>query len=196
MNKPKGMSIFMKKIVYHGSPNGNISELIASKSTHQKKCIYATCNKTVALLFMGKGNGDLDTIISTVDGKLELVERRKGVLETLYDKDGFLYELDGSTFSHYDYLWSLEVISFEERIKPLNKIYYKNILNAILDEEKRGNIIIYRYPNRPKNVPFDNSDLIDKFISFEKSGLHGALEHMLKIYPEFTEEVSKRLNDK
>lgn len=25
-----------------------------------------------------------------------------------------IYELDGSTFNHYDYLWGQEVISFEE----------------------------------------------------------------------------------
>lgn len=184
------------KIVYHGSPNGNIEYLTACKSTHQKECIYATDNKTVALLFMGKGNGDLDTRISTVDGKLELLERRKGVFETLYNHDGYLYELDGSTFSHYDYLWSLEVISFEKKIEPLKKTYFKNIWEEILKEEKKGNIKIYRYPDRPNNVPLDNSDLIDKFISFDNQGLAGALEHMLSIYPEFKNEVSKKLNQK
>lgn len=93
----------MDKIVYHGSPNGNIEVLKSHKSTHQKDCIYATDNVVVALLFMGRGNGDLDKRLSNVNGKPELVERRPGVLETLYDKEGYLYELDGSTFSHYDY---------------------------------------------------------------------------------------------
>lgn len=182
------------KIVYHGSPNGDIEYLVARKSTHQKECIYATNNKTVALLFMGKGNGDLDTKISTVNGRLELVERRKNVLNDLYNHDGYLYELDGATFTHYDYLWSLEVISFEKRIKPFKKNYCKNILAAILEEEEKGNIKVYKYPDRPSNVPLDNSDLIDKFIDFENKGLHGALDHMLSIYPEFKEEVLKKIN--
>lgn len=183
----------MRQIVYHGSPNGDIEELVAHKSTHQKECIYATDNKVIALLFMGKGNGDLDTKIM-INGKLQLVERREGILNDLYNKDGYLYELDGTTFSHYEYLWSGEVISFERRIKPIKKIYYENILNSIVEEEKKGNIVIYRYPNRPKDIPLDNSDLIDKFIDFEKSGLKGALNHMLNIYPEFAPIVKEKMD--
>ena len=183
----------MNKVVYHGSPNGNIEILTAHKSTHQKKCIYATENKVVALVFMGKGNGDLDIRISNKNGKLELVERREGVLEKLYNKDGYLYELDGTTFNHYDYLWSLEVISFENEIKPLKKIYCENILKAIYEEGKNDNIILYKYPNRPIDMPLDNSDLIDKYIYFQKIGIKNAIKDLLKIYPEFEEEVNKRI---
>lgn len=179
------------KRVYHGSSNGNIELLIAHRSTHQKDCIYATENKVVALLFMGKGNGDLDTRISSVNGKLELVERRPGVLEKLYNKVGYLYELDGSSFNHYDYLWSLEVVSFENALTPINKICYPNILEAIIEEEKMGNILIYRYPNRPKNIPLDNSDLIEKYISFENQGLRGSISKLLSIYPEFSSRVEE-----
>lgn len=179
----------MKKIVYHGSSNGDIEVLEAHKSTHQKSCIYATDNKVVALLFACKGNGDLDTRISNVNGKPELIERRPNVLNGLYNKSGFLYELDGSTFNHYDYLWSLEVISFENAIKPLNKIYYPNILDAIIEEEKKGNLILYRYPNRPLDVPLDNSDLIEKYIKFEEEGLTGAISMLLNIYPEFRDAL-------
>jgi len=180
------------KIVYHGSPNGNMELLTAHKSTH-KNCIYATDNKAVALLFMGKGNGDLDTRLSSIEGSPELVERRPGILEQLYNKEGYLYELDGSTFDHYDYLWSLEMISFEKEIKPINKIYYPNILDAIIEEEKKGNIKIYRYPKRPKDIPLDNSDLIEKYISFEKQGLTGAVTDLLNIYPEFKKRVEELL---
>lgn len=182
----------MNKIVYHGSPNGKIEILKSHKSTHQKDCIYATDNKVVAFLFMGKGMGDLDTRISVVNGRLELVERRLGVLDNLYNKDGYLYELDGTTFEHYDYLWSLEVISFEKEIKPLKKIYYPNILNAITEEELRGNIIIYRYPNRPKDMPLDNSDLIERYIEFEKMGLLNSISMLLKLYPEFANDLKEK----
>lgn len=183
----------MAHIVYHGSLNGNIKELTAHKSTHQKECIYGTFNKVIALLFTNQGNRDLDTKISFVHGKLELLERREGVLNSLYDKSGYVYELDGKTFARYDYLWSGEVISFENKLKPLRKTYYENILNELKKEEDKGNIIIYRYPNRPKDVPLDNSDLIDKFINFEENGLKGALNHMLSIYPEFTPIVEEKI---
>lgn len=180
-------------IVYHGSPNSNIKKIVAHKSTHQKECIYATDNKVVALIFMGRGNGDLDTRISNKNGKLELVERRKGVLKKLYDKEGYLYELDGSSFNHYDFLWSLEVISFEKSIIPLRKTLYPNILETLKEEEQKGNIKIYRYPNRPKDLPLDNSDLIDKYIGFEKRGITGAIDKLLQIYPEFVSLVQDKI---
>lgn len=184
----------MENKVYHGSPNGNIEKLVPHKSTHQKEGIYGTDHKAVAMLYMAKWS-DLDLRVSNVLGKPEVVERRDGVLKELYEKSGYLYELDGSTFSHYDYLWSLEVISFASEIIPLNKIYYSNILQTILEEEKKGNIVIYEYPHRPKNMPLDNSDLIDKFVNFEKRGLKGAVDDLLRVYPEFTSRVKKKMNE-
>lgn len=186
----------MEKVVYHGSPKGDIEKLTAHKSTHQKNCIYATDNKVIAFLFMGKGNGDLDTRIGTSNGNLELVERRPGVLESMYNKEGYLYELDGSTFDHYDYLWSQEVISFEEEIIPLNKTYYASILDELNKAEQEELITIYRYPNRPDSMPLDNSDLIEKYISFEEQGLKGSVSRLLSIYPEFTDQVEKIMNEK
>ncbi len=181
----------MNDIVYHGSNNGNIKELVAHTSTHQKKCIYATPYRIVALLFIGKGNGDLDTCIGNFDGKLGIVERREGVFDALYNHDGYLYELDGSSFNHYDYLWSKEVISFLESIKPLKKIYIPNVWEEILKEEKLGNIDVMRYPERPKEMPLDNSDLIPKYIAFEKKGLKGAVGDLLRVYPELASRVEE-----
>ena len=162
----------------------------------QKDCIYATDNKSVALLYMGRVRGDLDTRLRSIDKKPEVVERRAGVFDDLYNKEGYLYELDGSTFNHYDYLWSLEVISFEKKIKPLKKIYYSNILAALEEEEKKGNLIIYRYPNRPKDMPIDNSDLIEKYIKFERQGLKGSIDRLLEVYPEFKEKVESLRDNK
>lgn len=184
----------MENKVYHGSSNGNIEKLVPHKSTHQKEGVYGTEHKVVAMLYMANWS-DLDLRVSNISGKPEVVERREGVLKELYDKSGYLYELDSSTFSHYDYLWSLEVISFASEIIPLNKIYYSNILQAILEEEKKENIIIFRYPNRPKNMPLDNSDLIDKFVGFEKGDLKGAVNDLLKVYPEFKSRVEKKMSE-
>lgn len=188
----------MEKIVYHGSHNDNIEIIKAHVSTHQKKCIYATDNKVIAMLFMNKGMGDLDTIKSYDNGLPILVERRQGVLEKLYDTSGYIYELDGSSFKHYDYLWKPEVISFESGIKPIKKTYYDNILKALNEEAENGNIKIYKYPNRPNHIPLDNSDLIDRYINFELNGIKGAINSLLTVYPEFESivAVAEKLNKK
>lgn len=184
----------MNKIVYHGSPNGNIEIIKAQLSTHQKKCIYATDNKIIAMLFMNRGMGDLDTIKEYDNGLPILIERRQGVLEKIYNTSGYIYELDGSSFKHYDYLWEPEVISLESAIKPIKKTYYDNILMTLNEEAKSGNLKIYKYPNRPNNIPLDNSDLIDKYINFELNGIKGAVNTLLTIYPEFESIVTEKLN--
>lgn len=184
----------MNKIVYHGSPNGNIEIIKAQLGTHQKKCIYATDNKIIAMLFMNRGMGDLDTIKEYDDGLPILIERRQGVLEKIYNTSGYIYELDGNSFNHYDYLWEPEVISFESAIKPIKKTYYDNILMTLNEEAKSGNLKIYKYPNRPNNIPLDNSDLIDKYINFELNGIKGAVNTLLTIYPEFESIVTEKLN--
>ena len=188
----------MENIVYHGSHNDNIEIIKTHVSTHQKKCIYATDNKVIAMLFMNKGMGDLDTIKSYDNGLPILVERRQGVLEKLYDTSGYIYELDGSSFKHYDYLWKPEVISFESGIKPIKKTYYDNILKALNEEAENGNIKIYKYPNRPNHIPLDNSDLIDRYINFELNGIKGAINSLLTVYPEFESivAVAEKLNKK
>ena len=85
------------------------------------------------------------------------------------------------------------MISFETSIEPLSITHIPNILDALEQKEKEGSLKIYRYPERPKNVPLDNSDLIDKYIRFEKQGLTGAIDDLLEVYPEFREEVEKRI---
>lgn len=127
-------------IVYHGSPCGDLKQLTRRISTHQKECVYATKNPVIALLFMGKGMGDLDTAISySSNGEVTLVERRPGVLEKLYLKSGYLYELNGTNFEHYDYLWEPEVISFsDEPVLRCTKV--DNILQQLLLMQEQGKI--------------------------------------------------------
>lgn len=144
---------------------------------------------------MNKGMGDLDTIKSYDNGLPILIERRQGVLEKLYDTSGYIYELDGSSFKHYDYLWK-PVISFESGIKPIKKTYYDNILKALNEEAENGNIKIYKYPNRPNHIPLDNSDLIDRYINIELNGIKGAINSLLTVYPEFESIVAEKLNKK
>ena len=186
----------MNNIVYHGSENGNLEIIRANISAHQKKCIYASENKVVAMLFMGKGMGDLDTVKLYDNGIPILVERRDGLLEKIYNKPGYIYVLDATTVNYYEYLWEPEVISFVEELKPIKKVYYNNILDNLIKEERNGNIRIYKYPNRPNCIPLDNSDLIDRYISFEKQGIEHAVDSLLEVYPEFKNKVLEKLLSK
>lgn len=178
----------MKGIVYHGSVQDNIEILMPKIGTHRKKCVYASRNKCVALLFANRGNGDLDTMIGTINKELMIVERRAGILNELYNHKGYIYALEDTTFAHYKYLWSRELISFEP-VEVKNKIEVPNILKKLEDEEKKKHIKIYRYPSRPASIPLDNSDLIAKYKKFEEKGLKGSIDKLLSVYPEFKDKV-------
>jgi len=178
----------MEGKVYHGSPHEGITELKRNVSTHGKLCVYATDNEAIALEFMGRGNGDLDTVKSLEDGKPVLVERRPGVFNQLYNKSGYLYEIDGKDFEHYDFLWDAEVISFkDEKVEKCTKI--DNVMDALNKKEEEDQITIYRYPDRPKEIPLDNSDLIEKYERFQKNGMPDAMDKLLSVYPELKEKI-------
>lgn len=79
-------------MVYHGSPYSNLKYIEYNKSTHQINAIYASYNLVIAMMFMGRGNGDLDTVKGLFKDDIPyIVERRKGILDKLYNHDGYIY---------------------------------------------------------------------------------------------------------
>lgn len=45
-------------------------------------------------------------------------------------------------------------------------------------------------------MPIDNSDLIEKYIKFERQGLKGSIDRLLEVYPEFKEKVESLRDNK
>lgn len=188
--------INMNKYVYHGSSVGGLKTLIPKKSTHLKPYVYATTNRTIALIFMAQSNGDLDTVISgcgTVDKPSVLVERWDGAFQKNYRNPGYLYTLNSKNFKKEDGLWDPEVVSENEE-GIIKEEYISSIYDELIKHSKKGEIILYNYPNRPAYIPLDNSDLIEKYSIYENSGIKGALKNVLNVYPEFENEIYKILN--
>ena len=57
-------------------------------------------------------------------------------------------------------------------------------------------IELFVYPNRPMHIPLDNSDLVEKYVNFYKSGKEKAIEELLYVYPELEEQVISYMNKK
>jgi len=187
--------IIMSNYVYHGSSVGGLKTLIPKKSTHLKPYVYATTNRVIALLFMAHSNGDLDTVISgcgTVDKPCILVERWDGAFQKNYNNSGYLYTLNSKNFKKENGLWGPEVVSENEEC-ILKEEYISSIYDELIKHSKKGEIILYNYPERPSNIPIDNSDLIDRYSNYEKSGIDGALKGVLNVYPEFEDKVYNSL---
>lgn len=180
--------------VFYGNTNGGIEEVTAVKGLNGNEVIYATDNEIMGLILTDTGFGDLDTVRVVLDGKVVLVERREGVFNKLYNKEGFVYELDGTTFKHDNNLREYEVISSEKTLKPLNVVNHQNVLEELKKLASEGKLELYEYPNRPEEIPADNKDLIDKYIFYFNNGATNAMNDLLDVYPEFTDEVRSRIN--
>ena len=181
----------MDKYVYHGSPNGELTILKPHKSTHLNNYVYATTNPIIALVFSINNNGDLDFDLRVVDDKVIFTERREKAFE-IYKNSGYLYTLDSSNFRHLNNLWDNEVVS-ENDEKILSCEHVQNILEKFEEYVKEGKMIIYRYPDKPDFIPKDDSDLIDKYINFEKMGHKGAIDTLIFMFPHLKEKTFNKL---
>lgn len=179
--------------VYHGSNIGNITKFKKEKSTHGIECVYASTSEVIALIYASRAHGDLNFVVALSENGIPyIVERREGLFLRYYNRDGYIYELDGSTFEHMSFLWDGEVISKKDvTIKNIKHI--DNLLEALKEHAKKGEIVLYRYPSRPSFIPLDNSDLIDKYFYYYKKGFSNALDMLLSYYPEFKKIVNERL---
>ena len=179
--------------MYHGSSKGNLTVLRPHKSTHMNNYVYATPNPAIALIFSVENNGDLDFDLSIVNGKIIFTERREGAFDK-YNSSGYLYTLDPTNFKKLDNMWEGEVVSTtEERVLSCEPV--QNIMERLEEYAQKGNMIIYRYPNKPDFIPSDNHDLVDKYIGFEEMGHKGAIDGLLFAYPELSKKVFDRLEN-
>lgn len=173
------------EVVYHGSREKGLKQIKKHTGTHQKECVYAVDNEVIALLFASNENcnGDYDYSIGCVDEIPYIVERWPGILNKIYTTQASLYKLDGKNFNHYDYLWQPEVISFFDE-PVLEEIEIENVLEKLRIFQNEGRLKIYDYPNRPDDIPMDNSDLIETAKLFESMGIKGAEEQLYELYPQ------------
>ena len=72
--------------------------------------------------------------------------------------------------------------------------YIPNIFEKIKEYNEKGEIVLYRYPQRPDFIPEDDSDLVEKYIRFEKMGHKGAIDNFLSMFPHLKEKVFASLD--
>ena len=183
----------MEEYVYHGSSNGDLKVLKPQKSTHLKNYVYATESPIIALIFAAENHGDLSFDLTLKNNKIILTERRKDAF-AIYNKAGYLYTLKKDNFKKLDNIWEGEVVSEKEE-KIISCKYIPNILQKLEEYADKKEIVIYRYPNKPDFIPKDDSDLVDKYIKFEKMGHKGAIDTLLFAFPNLKEKVFNKLEE-
>lgn len=177
------------KYVYHGTNIENI-DILKTKNG----ILYATPSKAIALIFLSKKGNDFYYYLSGdgVNYPVVLVERKKDMFKEIFNISGFIYKLDAKDFKENQTGWSGEVIC-DHDVNVLSCEYIDNVYDELLKLSKENKIKLYLYPNRPKNVPLDNSDLIKKVIRWSKKGFD--VNKFFELYPELKDKFLDEIND-
>ena len=149
------------ELIYHGSQLKNLKELQTHKSTHGNY-VYATKDKNIALLFSNHiFNDNLVTISKNSEtGAYEIIERVPGILEEAFNKDSTIYTLSSETFKDINTGFD-EVVS-DKNVPIMKEEHIENIYSEIKKLEQKGVFKLYQYPNRPKSIPNNDSDLLQR----------------------------------
>ena len=177
--------------VYHGSPIGGLTYLEPRRSTHGKSWVYATKNKSAAIIHSQKWNDYIFNESFNNCVSLELTERLPNALEEIYKgKKGYLYYLDSANFIEGQTSFTEEVVS-EKTEQILKCEVIEDTYVKLCEMNERKEIILYRYPDRPDYIPIDDSDLIrkTKLILERSQDKRGLIEYVIEKHPKLKDAL-------
>ena len=182
--------------LYRGTKISGLKYMEPRLVNHKQEYVYATTDKIEAIIYSVKGGNLNYTNIYGYDddGKRCLIERKEGWLEKIFNTQGRYYILDDKTFYKHDELGvgENEYVSLE-KVKVLEEIKIPNVYNYFKELEKRHELKIYYYPNRPHSYPKDDSDLIECAICMYLQGfdIDKSFEMLEKYHPELHDRIEK-----
>jgi len=136
-------------VFYHGTILEGLTEIKANAKSHAtgEKVAYFTTDRCYALICCRSQAENFVTMGIREDGKQHYFERFPDQLETIYSgKQGYIYspKAEVELTNTKDHTWECETDV------PVGKCeYVEDVYKAILEEEKKGNVVIHRYPELP-----------------------------------------------
>ena len=183
-------------IVYHGSKEHGIKRLEPKKSTHGVY-VYATTEKVLALNFSGRCGDDLTYEIghfdTEKDGHWELVENIPGAFEKMFSNSSSIYSLSDETFKNIH--TGFEEVVSDIGVDVINEEYYENVYEELLKAENEGLVKIYRYPNKPRNMKQDGSEILEKWRYYKKilnkDFTKNEFDRLVYLHPELLSKINE-----
>jgi hypothetical protein len=183
--------------VYHGSPVSGLTYLEPRRSTHGKNWVYATKIKSLAILHSQKWNDYIFDESYHSQIQLELTERLPNAFEEVYKgKTGYIYFLSAANFLDGHTSFIGEVVS-EQREDIIKCEVIEDTYEKLLELEMSGEVVLYKYPNRPKYIPADDSDLIKKTKLFleHSQDKKGLIEYAIEKHPKLKNALLSLLEE-
>lgn len=184
-------------ILYHGSNIKGLKRIEPHQSTHGNY-VYATKLKELAYIFSGKAGDDCTyTLFRNSDSEpWQLVERVPEAFNVMYSGSAAIYTVSDTTFKDINTGFS-ELVS-QTGVNINSEEDVNNIYDKIKELASDGKINLYLYPNKPKEIPFDNSDLIERQI--KQSELRGRkiskndFNRILLFHPYLLDKINKKMS--
>lgn len=183
-------------IIYHGSSTRGLTRLEPHKSTHGNY-LYATKYKELAVIFSSRCGDDCTYALyrNNNDEPWTLVERIPEAFNTMFSNNASIYTLDDKTFKDINTGFS-ELVS-NVGVNTISEEYIENVYDKIKELQKNGLVKLYTYPNKPKEIPNDNSDLIEKEIRQNKrknkSITRESFERLILLHPNLMNKINQKL---
>ncbi len=139
----------MTKFAYHCSYDREIEELEPKISSHGKAYVYATPNKSLALVFGVKGHNDfwIHPCYNHENNTCTFIEMSPNALAKYYrNKRAYLYTVKRDEFTETTG-WKGEICS-PNPVKPLKVEYIEDLEQAILEEQKQGSLTVVPFEQR------------------------------------------------
>ncbi len=184
--------------LYHGSSQKGITRLEPHRSTHGN-FVYATPYKELAIIFSARC-GDDCTYALYRNGENDpwiIVERIPEAFNTMFSNSSSIYTLDDITFKDIHTGFS-EVVS-EVGVNTNSEEHLDSVYDAIKRLANEGKVQLYTYPNKPKDIPMDNSDLIDKQIRQQQRNnqpvTKESFERLILLHPHLIDKVNQKMEE-
>lgn len=182
--------------VYHGSKEHGLKRLEPRKSTHGNY-VYATPEKVLALIFSSRCGDDLTYSLGHFstdrNGPWELVENIPGAFDKMFSNSSSIYSFSDETFK--DINTGFEEVVSEVGVDVVKEEYCENVYELLLEQEKKGLVKIYRYPDKPETISKDGSNILDKW-RFYKNRLNKefrkeGFDRLVCLYPNLLDKINE-----
>lgn len=182
--------------LYRGAKISGLKIMEPRLVNHDKPYVYATTDKVECILYSVKGGNLNYTNIYGYDddGQRCLIERKANCLEDIFNHEGRYYILDDTNFYKHKSLGvgNNEYVS-EVPVKVKKEIIISNVWEYFKELEEKGKLKIYRYPNRPKKYPKDDSDLIEcAVLTYAETN---DLDKSFMLFEKYHPELKKRIQE-
>lgn len=154
-------------MLYHVSHKSGLKTLYPRTSTHKKPYVYAIANMVTGLLF-GVKMDDFDFMISTDENDKPVVyECYPGAFQKIYQGKGCsVYEVSDEGFMRGMTSWEPELVC-ESEVGVIDEIVVADLYERLLEEEKNGNLKVYRYEFNDEYRKKIASHIVDRIIRFD-----------------------------